>query len=185
MWSVPYCSFYCSLHTTRLIGRQKLNPALTINPKDGSIHIAIAGCNFVIESTFTSDTTAAPLAQLYRSEQVHKNGYVWRTYQGISIEGVSGGLALCFHSGRLTEVHIGASVPTTGTENGWPTRESIELEVNFLKNAFRRQLSRSFQTDLERFSWGSAWAKFEEKGFLASAGISYTPISHTSALPST
>ncbi|WP_185752733.1 hypothetical protein [Pseudomonas fluorescens] len=159
-----------------------MNPSLTINPNDGSIHFAIAGCNFVIERAFTSDTTAAPLAQLYQSELDHKNGYVWRTYQGISVEGVSGGFALCFHFGRLTEVHIGVSVPSIGTENGWPTRESIEQEVSHLKNSFRRQLSRSFQTDLEKFSWGNVWAKFDAKGFSASTGISYAPIpprSHT------
>jgi len=154
-------------------GRKTLNPALTISPQDGSVHIAFAGGNFIIDRTFTSDTTAAPLTQLYRSEQDHKNGYVWPTYRGISIEGVSGGFSLCFHSGRLIEVHTGASVPSAGTESGWPTRESIERAVNFIKNVFKRQLSRSFQTDLERFSWGSAWAKCDEKGFLASAGISY------------
>ncbi|MBV4476980.1 hypothetical protein [Pseudomonas botevensis] len=156
-----------------------MNPPLTINPKDGSIHIAFAECNFLIEKTFTSDTIAAPLAQLFRSERDHKNGYMWRTYHGVSIEGVFGGFDLCFHFGRLTAIHIGAVVPSLETENGWPTRKSIELEVNFLKSSLRRQLSRSFLTDLERFSWGSAWATFDEKGFSASAGISYAPTSHT------
>jgi hypothetical protein len=95
-------------------------------------------------------------------------------YQGISIEGVSGGFALGFHFNQLIQIHIGASVQSSGTENSWPTRESTEQEVRFLKNSFRRQLSRSFQTGHEEFSWGSAWAKFDPKGFSASAGIRYS-----------
>jgi hypothetical protein len=150
-----------------------LNPELTINPKNGAIHIAQNGCCLVIDSNLTSDTASIALAPFYRSELDHQNGYVWRSYHGISIGGIPGAIALCFHAGRLIEAHIGLSIPNAGTENAWPSKELIEWEVQSLRSSLMQQLSRPFQTDVETFSWGSAWANFDAKAFSASAGVKY------------
>jgi hypothetical protein len=144
---------------------------LTINVDSGSVHIATPDSVLVIERGLSQCDASVLLAQFYRSELDHHNGYLWQLYQGVSIDGHPAGFSLCFHSGELIQIHFGLSAPSKPSESGWPTRESIEHEIDFLKDAFSRQLSRSFEDDEAQFSWGTAWAKFNAKGFSASVGI--------------
>lgn len=83
------------------------------------------------------------------------------------------GLALGFHHGTLTEVHLGVALPDTEKNCGWPTRTAIDKEIAFMRKVFHRQLGREFGDRLEAFSWGVAWSGFDPKGFTATAGIRY------------
>ncbi|WP_443691240.1 hypothetical protein [Pseudomonas sp.] len=150
-----------------------MNPALTINPDNGFIHIVTSDSVLVIDSGLRQHHAAVLLAQFYQSELDHHNGYLWQVYQGASIDGHPAGFSLCFHSGELIQIHFGLSAPAIDTENDWPTKESIEQEIDFLNDAFSRQLSRSFEHGEAQFSWGTAWARFDAKGFSASSGIRY------------
>ena len=43
----------------------------------------------------------------------------------------------------------------------------------FLRRALERQLGRSMACGSAQFAWGGAWANFDRKGFMASAGLGY------------
>ncbi|MBK5438307.1 hypothetical protein JFV30_16235 [Pseudomonas sp. TH32] len=150
-----------------------MNPQLIISPHDGSIRIQRNESCIVIDKTLTAERAVAELSPFYLSELDHGNGYVWNSYSGININGTPGSFALCFYAGRLMEVHLGLSNPNEATRNGWPSQASVERDVALLRNALMQQLSRSFERGTETFPWGSAWAVFDAKAFLPSAGVRY------------
>ena len=145
--------------------------ALSINPVDGSVHIA--GCPFVLAKGVAKAVAAEQLSQFYRSKIDHRNGYEWMFFQGAAFGAQPCGFGLCFHDGRLTELHFGVSLPDAPLEDGWPTREAIDQEISFVRGELARQCARTFQSGLEHFSWGVVWAQFDEKGGQASAGVRY------------
>lgn len=89
----------------------------------------------VIDSTLTSDRAVSMLGPFYLAELDHGNGYIWRSYSGVSINGVPGSFALCFYAGRLTEAHVGLSISNEATNNVWPSHESVERDVGVLRRS--------------------------------------------------
>lgn len=150
-----------------------MNPELIICPQDGSIRIQRNEFSIVIDNTLTADRAVVVLAPFSLSERDHGNGYQWRSYSGVSINGVPSSFALCFYAGRLMEVHLGLSPSNEATNNVWPSQESVERDVDFLRDSLRQQLSRSFESGTETFPWGSAWVTFDAKAFSLSAGVRY------------
>ena len=146
-------------------------PTLTINPADGSIHVS--STTLPLSKGLERVKAVAALSQHFRSDIDHGNGYEWVLFKGVSLGGIPAAFSACFHNGLLTEVHLGASLPTLKLEDGWPTRESIDEEVAFVRGALAAQLGCELTSGHARFSWGEVWSKFDAKGFLASAGISY------------
>jgi hypothetical protein len=146
-------------------------PALAIVPNDGSLRIE--GCPVVICRNLSREEAAAGLSQFYRSQTDHGNGYEWLVFGGVSFGGRPCGFSLCFHRGRLTQVHWGVSLPNAPQAGGWPTREAIDAEIAFVRGILQQSLGRSFVSGEERFPWGIVWATFDSKGFQASAGVRY------------
>jgi hypothetical protein len=64
-------------------------------------------------------------------------------------------------------------VPHAKYEDRWPTEETSKREVCVMRSMLRKQLGRQFASGEEEFPWGAAWAKFDIKGFVASAGLHY------------
>lgn len=145
--------------------------AVKFNPDDGSVHVD--GVSLVIKNGLLAESARQALTQFHQSEIDHQNGFVWQRYHGFKLNDESAGLSLCFHCGKLAAVHLGVTLPNMKLEDGWSTKESIGREVEFLRKALGDQLCRSFDNGQEEFSWGTAWALFDAKGFLASAGARY------------
>lgn len=148
-------------------------PSLTIDPLNGFMRIA--GCNLVIAKGLTKARAWAGLEHLHRSSVDHGNGYEWLAFDGVRFGGQPAGFSLGLHLGAVEQVTIGVSLPEAGREGGWPTQRAIEQEVGFTRKELSRQLSRPFDSGQEHFAWGVAWSLFDQKGFLASAGIRYAP----------
>lgn len=144
---------------------------LIFSPDDGTIRIS--GCSFIIRNGLASAEAKVGLHEFHRSEFDHQNGYAWQMYQGFELDGASAGLALCFHLKKLTEIHVGVDLPNLKMESGWPTEEAIHQQIRFLQKALGKQLLRSFKHGHEDFPWGTAWARFDLKGFQATAGLRY------------
>jgi hypothetical protein len=154
-------------------------PALSISPDDGSARIA--GCALVIAKGLARDVASEQLSRFYRSKIDHRNGYEWLYFHGVSFGAQPCGFGLCFHRGRLIEVHFGVSLPDAKLEEGWPTREASDQEIAFVRAELARQLARTFRTGLEHFSWGLVWSQYDEKGGQASAGLRYASSADSAA----
>lgn len=146
-------------------------PSLSISAKDGSIHIE--ECALVITKGLVRDVAADKLSQFYVSNIDHKNGYEWLRFNGVSYGGQPCGFSLCFLHGEMAIMNFGVSLPNMKLEDGWPTRETIDQEISFVRKEMAKQLGRTFQYGPERFSWGVAWSSFDAKGVCASAGLRY------------
>jgi len=113
------------------------------------------------------------LATFFRSQTDHGNGYEWLAFHHLTFNAKPCGISLCFHLGKLQEAHFGVALPNAPLEGGWPTREAIDAEISFMRQALAQSFSRSFSTGQEQFSWGVVWSAFDAKGFQASSGIRY------------
>ena len=146
-------------------------PTLSINPDDGVIRIL--GFDQAIAPGMSKEAASAGFATLYRADTDHRNGYEWLSFQRVSFASHACGFSLCFHDGRLEQVHLGIASPGTGLQESWPSRDASEREVALIRSELRRQLHRDFTSGHERFAWGTAWSVFDEKGYQASAGVHY------------
>ena len=148
-----------------------MSPALTIDCADGSV--SIDGCSFVLTKAAQRADAMAHFGEFYRSQRGDPSSYEWLTFDGVSFGGQPCCFSLCFHQGQLTELHFAVSLPNETSEGNWPTRETIDREIAFVRKELERQLSRSFKRGEVRFAWGVAWSQFDQKGFQASAGLRY------------
>jgi len=149
----------------------EMPPSLIINPTNGSVQID--GVAQVINRGLSRDLAASTFAQFYRTSVNHGNGYEWLAFQGVSFGGHPCGFSLGFNNGLLEQVHWSVALPNAKMERGWPMREAIDAEVNFVRMALTKIFSRSFSSGQERFPWGSVWCFFDAKGFQASSGVRY------------
>lgn len=144
---------------------------VTINPKTGAI--SVEGCDLTLERGRPISAVQTALTMFYRTHIDHRNGYEWLAFHQLSFFGEPCALSVGFKDGALTEVHLGVALPNAPTKSGWPTREAIEQEICFVRSALSKELSRSFSSGRENFSWGEVWSLFDPKGFMASAGVRY------------
>lgn len=103
------------------------------------------------------------------------NGYEWVSLSHVRLADRPAGMSLCFFEGRLTMLTLGVTLPDDEEEEGWPTEGTSLRHVAFLKRALERLLGRSMTNGSVQFGWGAAWANFDHKGFMASAGVHYEP----------
>ena len=101
------------------------------------------------------------------------NGHEWVGLSHLRLADRPAWMSLCFFEGRLTMLTLGVSLPDDEEEEGWPTEGSSLRQVAFLRRALERQLGRSMAGGSAQFAWGGAWANFDRKGFMASAGLGY------------
>jgi hypothetical protein len=148
-----------------------MQPSLLFNSNDGSIHISSVTCP--ISRDMPRDLAASELADFFRSKIDHRNGYEWLAFHQLTFNSEPCGLALGFHLGKLQQVHFGVSLPDAPLKDGWPTREAIDAEISFIRQALSRSFSRSFSSGKEQFPWGIVWSDFDAKGFQATSGIRY------------
>ena len=148
-----------------------MEPEFFIDCQNG--RFSVGGAN-TIGAGDTKVEVEAKSASLSREWKDGGNGYEWLNLQGLSFGGVPCGLAMCFHHGRLREASWSASLPGAELEGGWPTRKSIDEEIDFVRKTLKQQVRRDFQTGIEGFPWGTMWSHFNAKGFLASNGLRYS-----------
>lgn len=148
-----------------------MNAELSISAQDGSIRISSVAQ--AISRGIRRDVIASEMEAFARGNIDHRNGYEWLMFHKLAFESQPCGLSLCFYEGSLQEVHLGVQLANASSKASWPTREAIDAEVSFMRQAFAKIFSRKFLTGEERFTWGVVWSAFDAKGFLASSGIRY------------
>ena len=149
----------------------KPNHAMIFNPKDGSLQLT--ECDFLIVDGVSRDAAMSGLAEFYTSNTDYKNGYEWLHFSEVTFGERPAGFSLCFHNGFLVSMHFGVSLPDDEDFMEWPTQETSERQVAFIRRVLKKQLGRSFTTGSESFKWGGMWASFDHRGFQASAGLNY------------
>ena len=136
-----------------------------------------AGClrltnpSFMLGRNAEYEPCRATLAPLVRGKRDYGNGYCWLTLNRMTFGGEPCGAALCFFENRLKEAAWSVSLSTQKLEGGWPTKESSDAEIAFIRGELVRQLGRSLPTGLARFDWGEVWSIFDEKGYSARSGL--------------
>ena len=115
------------------------------------------------------------LEGLLQRERDVGHGYIQLSVANVAFGGRPAGLSMYFHQGKLEMVTLGVSLPDDELLEDWPTEESSMRQVMFLRKELERQLLVTFEQGVARFSWGSAWSRFDPKGFMATAGVTYGP----------
>lgn len=142
---------------------------LRIDRKTGSAHI---GHLIEIAPGLDRFYIEQRISPLLSSARDHGNGYQWFYLKGLSFGSQPCGVGLCFLNDRLAELSWSVQLPGAATEGGWPTREAIDREIEFVRQELERQLGCPLRD--ARFPWGQIWSEFDPKGFLASNGIRYS-----------
>lgn len=144
---------------------------LEIHPADGSLALQPSGR--VVGKGLRRQDVQALLAEFFGGSHAHGNGYAWLSLHGFDLGGKPCWLSLGFHEGLLNMVLIGVGLPGAEEEDGWPTQKAIDNEIAFVRQALGKQLGRHFGNGDVTFPWGTAWSRFDPKGFVASAGLRY------------
>jgi len=144
---------------------------LEINPTDGSLVLQPSGR--AVAKGLRREDVQALLAEFFGGSHEHGNGYAWLSFHGFDLGGKPCWLSLGFHDGLLNMVLIGVGLPGAEEEDGWPTQKAIDNEIAFVRQALGKQLGRHFGNGDVTFPWGTAWSRFDPKGFAASAGLRY------------
>lgn len=144
---------------------------LVFSPEDGTVHLQ--GMAVSLYSGMTKALASSRLASLVYSSIDYGNGYEWLQLKGFSFGDLPCGLGLCFSQGEVCQLSFGVVLPDIELVDGWPTRDSSQREVQFIRAQLSKQLKRSFASGTERFQWGSVWSMFDERGQQAASGLRY------------
>ena len=150
---------------------QQMLPMFSFSPVDGSVQIE--GCPTIINKGLSKDLAASSFSKFYRTSIDHRNGYEWLAFQGVSFGGHPCSFSLGFYMGQLEQIHFGVALPDANIERGWPTRETIDAEITFVRKILANTFARSFSSGQELFGWGGVWSVFDAKGIQASSGVRY------------
>jgi len=148
-------------------------PALTIDPEKGTL--SISGCALSLSRKLPRDEVLEGLSPYYSESLDHYNGYQWLSFEHVSFGGQPCGFSVCFHNDALEAVHFGVSLPNDELESGWPTLATIHNQVAFMRTELKKQLRRTLVDGSLTFAWGVVWCRYDQRGFMASAGLRYTP----------
>jgi hypothetical protein len=146
-------------------------PEITIDRNTGAV--CVASIEVRIVDGMARDAVVSQLSGFYRGNTDHRNGYEWLSFGDMAIKDMPAGISLCLFEGRLEHVSFGVSLPDMQFEQNWPTRESSQREVSFMREFLREQLGRKCVRGGIAMPWGEAWSSFDEKGFCASSGLRY------------
>lgn len=142
---------------------------ILVRPMDGSLHLDL----IVLRASMRLQDVRDALGGRGGQTRDLGNGYVWLFLGALSFGGRPAGLSLCFHEEALEMVTFGVSLPDDQMLDGWPSEESSLRQVRFMKKELECQLGVPLEEGIARFAWGCAWSRFDPKGFMASAGVSY------------
>jgi hypothetical protein len=148
-----------------------MTPELNIDRATGAL--VIDSIDTPIAHGMHRDEVLRALAPFHAGGTDHRNGHEWLRFAPLKIGGHPGVAALCFFESRLASVSIGVELPDQELYEDWPTRESSQREVAFMKKFLKAQLGKKSVGGAIDMPWGVAWASFDEKGFCASAGLRY------------
>lgn len=142
---------------------------VTISSKNGTVQIE----DFVLTLTkgTSLESVKRELSALIYAEDDMKTGYLWLRLKSLSFGSQPASLSLCFLHGKLDMMTMGVSLPDDEVDQNWPTEATSQRQVEFMRKELEHQLS--CKLDKQNFPWGSVWSHFDEKGFMASAGIHY------------
>lgn len=149
------------------------DPSLTIDPETG--HVRLGDHPAAITPAMSIGALRERFAAWVSGGRDIGNGYEWVSLSRVRLADRPAGMSLCFFEGRLTMLTLGVTLPDDEEEEGWPTEGTSLRHVAFLKRALERLLGRSMTNGSVQFGWGAAWANFDHKGFMASAGVHYEP----------
>lgn len=145
--------------------------ALVIDPVLGSLVLQPSGRCW--HKGLAKGDAEAQMAEFFNHTHDHGNGYAWSSFSGFDFGGMRCWLSAGFHDGLLNQVFMGVGLPGAEEEDGWPTQKAIDNEIAFMRRTLHKQLGRNFGNHEVSFPWGTAWSRFDPKGFMASAGVSY------------
>jgi len=148
-----------------------MSTPFSISASDGAIHFE--GRSFVLGAGASKDAAISGLADLYAGSRNHNNGYEWAFFKGFSFGGAPSGMSLCFKFGELVEAHWSVNLPGAEAEGGWPTKNAIDQEVEFVCSVLAKAFAPQHFSGHRVFSWGEVWSSFDPKGFMASSGLRY------------
>jgi len=149
--------------------------ALSIHPATGAVQLGDFAV--VLVPHMPVESVHKGFAALPQRAWDHHNGYAWIALDipSLRLDGRPASLSLCFFEGRLGMLALGVSLPDDEDEEGWPTEQSSLRQVAFLRRTLAKQLGVSMEEGVADFPWGRVWARFDPKGFMATAGIRYEP----------
>ena len=151
------------------IEARPLEPAIAIDPRTGAICL---GTDIRLEP-FQSRRAIEPLvADLIVQRQDHGNGYEWLYLGGLGFGGHPASLSLCFHGGRLERASWNVMLPGAPLQDGWPTQEAIDAEVDFVRTLLARE-GLALDGGSRSCAWGSLWSEYDPRAGLASHGLRY------------
>jgi hypothetical protein len=146
-----------------------ISHTITVDPECGALKIEEYSLS--LGKGTRIELVKEKFAELICEEDDMRTGYIWLNLKSLSFGQLPAYLSISFHHGKLNMVMIGITLPDDEYELNWPTEASIRRRVEFMRKELERQLS--CPLDKQNFSWGYAWANFDEKGFMASAGINF------------
>lgn len=142
----------------------------TIDPHTGSL--GIGGVR--LQPSQLKPEIEPHVAALVKGSRDHGNGYDWLYLEGLTFGGQPTSVGLCFHDGRLEQASWSVQFPDAPMDGGWPTRETIDKEIAFVRGILAQQ-GLNVSDHPNKFPWGEAWSSFDAKGFIASNGLRYRP----------
>lgn len=145
---------------------------LRIDPSSGDIHLH--GFEQPVQAHLHAGDARSRFASLIAREWDHGNGYAWIGLSGpLRLQEMRASMSLCFFEERLTQVMLGVALPDDEEEEGWPTEQTSQRHVGFLRRALGKQLGQDMASGRAELPWGTVWAHFDMKGFMATAGVRY------------
>lgn len=144
---------------------------LEIDPVDGALLLQPSGRS--LHKGLAKADAEAQMAEFFKGTHDHGNGHAWSSLSGFDFGGMPCWLSVWFHDGRLHMVLLGVGLPGAEEEDGWPTQKAIDNEIAFVRRVLHKQLGRNVGNAPVAFPWGTVWSRFDPKGFMASAGVSY------------
>ncbi|WP_294297758.1 hypothetical protein [uncultured Sphingomonas sp.] len=135
----------------------------TIDPQTGSLGVG----NVRLRPLQLRSEVEPQVAQWIESSRDHGNGFRWLYLARLTFGGQPAFVGLCFRVERLEQASWTVQLPDAPVEGGWPTREAIDSEVAFVREALARDGLNA------NFNWGEVWSSFDAKGFIASNGLRY------------
>ena len=115
------------------------------------------------------------LAHLVRGSRDMRTGYEWLDLAEVTFGGQPASLGLCFHHGRLCSLGWNVALPgASKAPEGWPTRQSIDNEVAFVRSVLARDIGfdpkSTYPTE---FEWGSVVSVYNDREGVARNAVLY------------
>ncbi|MBM3927437.1 MAG: hypothetical protein FJ335_03115 [Sphingomonadales bacterium] len=140
-----------------------MDAQFTIDPQTGGLGVG----DVRLRPLQLKSEVESQVAQWIESSRDHGNGFQWLYLARLTFGGQPASVGLCFRVERLERASWAVQLPDAPMEGGWPTREAIDSEVAFVRDALAREGLNA------NFNWGEIWSSFDAKGFIASNGLRY------------